>query len=147
MLVAYCRLCRHCRNLAEGGCLLSRFHFTRCRYFLGHVACWINNPGRASVIALKHPQKRLQVICCEKSNFQLLSYLRRQLPTFCDAATGLPAKWRLRNEHRNSMLIMCHYPNLGSASGWSKFPTWHDQSEHPDQGSDTSLAWNFCACF
>ena len=104
-------------------------------------------PGRASVIALKHPQKRLQVICCEKSNFQLLSYLRRQLPTFCDAATGLPAKRRLRNEHRNSMLMMCHYPNLGSASGWSKFPTWHDQSEHSDQGSDTSLAWNFCACF
>ena len=39
MLVAYRRLCHHCRNLAEGGCLLSRFHFTRCRYFLGHVAC------------------------------------------------------------------------------------------------------------
>ena len=46
------------------------------------------------------PIKRLQVICCEKSNFQLLSYLRRQLPTFCDAATGLPVKWHLRNEHR-----------------------------------------------
>ena len=39
MLVAYCRLCRHCCNLAEGGCLSSRFHFTHCRYFLGHVAC------------------------------------------------------------------------------------------------------------
>ena len=39
MLVAYCWLCRHCRNLAEGGGLLSRFHFTRCHYFLGHVAC------------------------------------------------------------------------------------------------------------
>ena len=39
MLVAYCRLCCHCRNLAEGGCLLWRFHFTRCRHFLGHVAC------------------------------------------------------------------------------------------------------------
>ena len=26
-------------GLAEGGCLLSRFHFTRCRYFLSHVAC------------------------------------------------------------------------------------------------------------
>ena len=38
MLVTYCWLCRHCRNLAEGGCLLSQFHFTRCRYFLGHVA-------------------------------------------------------------------------------------------------------------
>ena len=37
--VAYSRLCRHCRNLAEGGCRLSRFHFRLCRYFLGHVAC------------------------------------------------------------------------------------------------------------
>ena len=40
MLVAYCRLCYHCHNLAEGGCLLSRFHFTSCHYFLGHVTCW-----------------------------------------------------------------------------------------------------------
>ena len=38
-LVAYSWLCRHCRNLAKGGCLSSRFHFTLCRYFLGHVAC------------------------------------------------------------------------------------------------------------
>ena len=30
MLVTYCRLCRLCCNLAEGGCLLSRFHFTCC---------------------------------------------------------------------------------------------------------------------
>ena len=37
--VAHSRLCRHCRNLAEGGCRLSRFHFRLCRYFLGHVAC------------------------------------------------------------------------------------------------------------
>ena len=36
--VAYSRLCRHCRNLVEGGCRLSRFHFRLCRYFLGHVA-------------------------------------------------------------------------------------------------------------
>ena len=40
MLVTYCRLCRHCHSLAGGACLLSRFHFTRCLYFLGHVACW-----------------------------------------------------------------------------------------------------------
>ena len=39
MLVAYCWLCHHGGNLAEGGCLLSRFHFTRCCYFLVHVAC------------------------------------------------------------------------------------------------------------
>ena len=39
MLVAYCQLCHQCCNLAEGGCLLSRLHFMRCCYFLGHVAC------------------------------------------------------------------------------------------------------------
>ena len=39
MLVVYCRLCRHCRNLARGGCLLSRIHCTRCCYFLSHVPC------------------------------------------------------------------------------------------------------------
>ena len=33
--------------------------------------------------------------------------------------TGFPAKWRLRNEHRNSMLMTCHYPDLSSASDWS----------------------------
>ena len=37
--VAYSRLCRHCPNLAAGGCRLSPFHFRLCRYFLGHVAC------------------------------------------------------------------------------------------------------------
>ena len=36
--VTYSRLCRHCRNLAGGGCRLSQFHFRLCRYFLGHVA-------------------------------------------------------------------------------------------------------------
>ena len=37
--VAYSWLSRHCRNLAEGGGLLLRFHLTFCRYFLGHVVC------------------------------------------------------------------------------------------------------------
>ena len=36
--VAYSRPCRHCLNLAAGGCRLSPFHFRLCRYFLGHVA-------------------------------------------------------------------------------------------------------------
>ena len=39
-------------------------------------------------------------------------------PTFCDAVTGFPAKWRLRNKRRNSILMTCHYPDLGSASDW-----------------------------
>ena len=41
--------------------------------------------------------------------------LRKQ-PTFHDITTGFPAKWCLRNECRNSILITCWYPDLGSAS-------------------------------
>ena len=40
----------------------------------------------------------------------------RKKPTFGDATTGFPAKWRLRNGRRNSILIKCRYPDLGSAS-------------------------------
>ena len=79
--------------------------------------------------------------------------LRKQ-PTFGDSSTGFPAKWSLRSERRNSILMMHHYPALGSASDWLnqishaawpirsttqiwvvplidwiKFPTRHDQSE------------------
>ena len=42
----------------------------------------------------------------------------RTQPTFGDATTGFPAKWRLRNECRNSILMTRHYPDLGSASDW-----------------------------
>ena len=45
-------------------------------------------------------------------------HLRKQ-PTFGNAITGFPAKWHLRNEQRNSILMMCHYPDLGGASDWS----------------------------
>ena len=41
--------------------------------------------------------------------------LRKQ-PTFCDANTGFPSKWRLRNERRKSTLMTRHYPDLGSAA-------------------------------
>ena len=46
------------------------------------------------------------------------SSLRKQ-PTFGDATTGFPAKWCLRNERRNSILMTRHYQDLGSASDWS----------------------------
>ena len=45
--------------------------------------------------------------------FNISSSLRKQ-PTFGDATTGFPAKWRLRNERRNSILMTRH---------WHKFPT------------------------
>ena len=43
--------------------------------------------------------------------------LRKQL-TFGDATTGFPAKWCLGNNRRNSILITCHYQDLGSAYDW-----------------------------
>ena len=42
----------------------------------------------------------------------------RKEPTFCDTTTGFPAKSRLRNKRRNSILMTRHYPELGSASDW-----------------------------
>ena len=40
--------------------------------------------------------------------FYLFISLRKQ-PTFRDAKTGFPAKWRLENERRKSILMMCHF--------------------------------------
>ena len=43
----------------------------------------------------------------------------RKEPTFCDATTGFPAKWWCqRSERRNSILMTCHYPDLGSPPDW-----------------------------
>ena len=47
--------------------------------------------------------------------YNTLSSLRKQ-PTFCDATNGFPAKWHLRNDPGNSIMMTRHYPDLGSAS-------------------------------
>ena len=52
-------------------------------------------------------------------NNRLSSRLRKH-PTFCHATTCFQAKWRLRNGRRNSMLMACHYLDLGRASDWLK---------------------------
>ena len=46
-------------------------------------------------------------------HFHFLSYfsLGKQ-PTFRDATNSFRAKWRLRNERRNSILMTCHHPDL-----------------------------------
>ena len=44
----------------------------------------------------------------------------RNQPTFGDAATDFPSKWRLRNERTNSIMTTRYYPDLGSASDWSR---------------------------
>ena len=40
--------------------------------------------------------------------------------TFCGATNNFPMKWCLRNEHRNSMMMTRHYPDLGTSSDWLK---------------------------
>ena len=52
-----------------------------------------------------------------KTSFSPDDSLRKQL-TFHNASTGFPTKWPLRDECRNSILMMHHYPDLGSASDW-----------------------------
>ena len=43
----------------------------------------------------------------------------RKLLTFVTPPSGFPTKWHLRNECRNSLLMMHHYTDLGSTSDWS----------------------------
>ena len=67
----------------------------------------------------------IRMVCTCSSWFSLIEYngrfqnssLRKQ-STFGDATTGFPAKWRLRNERRNFILMTRHYPSLCSASDW-----------------------------
>ena len=78
--------------------------------------------------------------------------LRKQL-TFCCTTTGFPAKWHLRNEHRNSIPMMHHYPDLGSTSDWlchvgyllqpikSTTQTWVVTCHV------IIMSWNFCTHF
>ena len=73
-------------------------------------------------------------------------YLLRKEPTFRHINTGFPAKWRLRNERRNSILMTCHYPDLGSASDWLEICCIQSEAL-PRSGKDASSVWNFCACF
>ena len=55
----------------------------------------------------------------------------RKQPTFGDATTGFPAKWRLTNE--------C---NWDSASDWLKQIYSTNQKHYPDLYSDTSSVWH-----
>ena len=80
------------------------------------AAQWRTNQGKQPFYQLK-----LFFICPEitplRQNIQC-SNLTKQ-PTFCKVTNGFPAKCRLKNKHRNCILIKCHYPDLGrSGSVW-----------------------------
>ena len=66
-------------------------------------------------------------------------------PTFNKVTTGLPVKWRLRNnEPRNSTRMTCHWVYFWLFVPQGKF-TSTNQIYDPDLGSDTSSVWIFCA--
>ena len=65
----------------------------------------------------RNQQKHLSPSFTTKAWIYSSSNLRKK-PTFGDAITGFPAKWRLRNQRSNSILMTRHYPDLDSASAW-----------------------------
>ena len=71
----------------------------------------------------------------------------RKQPTFRAATTGYSAKQRLRNEHKNSILVaFTGYPYLGFALiGWRTFRSRLTKKHYPDLGSDPSSVWNLCS--
>ena len=64
--------------------------------------------------------KTILVNYTSKSIIKLIPDTLRKQPAFRDAITGFPAKWCLRNQRRNSILMTYQYPDLGSASDWLK---------------------------
>ena len=74
----------------------------------------------------------------------------RKPPTFRDATTKLPRKTTSKHRRRNSILMKCHYPDMGSASDWliQNFPRRATNQKHySDICNDMSSVWNFCARF
>ena len=67
-----------------------------------------------------------------KTLWKEVSCSLRKQSTFVGATTGFPAKWRLRNERRNSILMTRHYPDLGSASDWLNQISHTNQKHYPD---------------
>ena len=59
-----------------------------------------------------------------------------------DATDSFPAKWRLRNDCRSSILTTHHYSDLSSASDWLKI-CLSNHKLYPNLGSDASSVGNF----
>ena len=77
--------------------------YANSKWVLTNLFCWRSNVSNDDKISLTWNG-------CKNT-------LRKQ-PTFGDATSGFPAKVRLINECRNSILMTRHYPDLGSASDW-----------------------------
>ena len=88
---------------------------------LGYGSCWIKEQGKTI-------------------SFTFFRSLSKQ-PIFRNVTTSFPAKWRQRNERKNSMLMTNHYPEANFPRGTT------NQNRSPYLGSFASSVWNFCARF
>ena len=69
-------------------------------------------------LTLNQPSENTSNARCSVSSVIQRASPRNQT-TFRDVTGGFPAKQRLRNERRNSILMTRHYPDLGNAFDWS----------------------------
>ena len=106
-------------NWIEETCLWGSFEACLC----SDTCKWLD-----SVVFLVKDEKPLfssrSTVClgCKRTtsdtvkNDRLYPNLRKKR-TFRNATTGLPAKWRLRNDRRNSILMTRHYPGARFSKG------------------------------
>ena len=87
---------------------------------------------------------RASILCASVRRLRAWEKTKNEWGT--DATDRFPAKWRPRNDRRNSVLTTHHYSDLGSASDWLKI-CLTNQKHYPDLSSDASSVWNFCARF
>ena len=86
----------------------------------------------------------------KKAQHNRRSHSLRKQTTFCDATSSFPAKWRLKKEYRNSILMTHHYPDPGRASAWLRqiFHKQHNQSEAvPRSGKRRIISIEFLCLF
>ena len=69
-------------------------------------------------LTLTQPSENTSNARCSVSSVIQTASLRKQT-TSPDATDGFPAKQRMRNERRNSILMTRHYPDLGNSFDWS----------------------------
>ena len=77
--------------------------------------------------------------------FSVSRSLRKQ-PTFLDAASSFNKEMASEKRAKNSILMTCPYPYLGSGSDWLKSVS-SNQTHYPDLGSNASIVWSFCVRF
>ena len=102
------------------------------------------------LFAKKNKRQHDALDASTKTGGSLSNYSLRKQATFRDATTGFPAKWLLRNELRNSILMTRHYLDL---FGWKFASTNQKHYSHLRSFlrrhfvGKTVVASRNCGCF